>query len=141
MPPAESTPNTEPEAQDPDRRGDAAEGGKRLEAVRICPANELPEGGVTKEVVGGRHLAVARHEGRLYGFSAICPHMRHDLSEGFLAEDGITCSSHLWNFRLSDGSCALVPEASIPVFEAQELDGWVVLLVPPQEQNPEQSRW
>lgn len=95
--------------------------------ARICRIEELPEGAVRKTVVDGRHIAVARHGGMLHGFSAICPHQRHDLAEGFIADDGITCDSHLWHFRFSDGGCAQMPDASIPLFPAREEDGWVVV--------------
>jgi nitrite reductase/ring-hydroxylating ferredoxin subunit len=98
--------------------------------VRICRTEELPEGAVRREVVDGRQIAVARHRGEVHGFSAICPHQRHDLADGFIADDGITCDSHLWHFRFSDGRCALMPEASIPVFPAREVGGWVVVDLP-----------
>ncbi len=101
--------------------------------VRVCRSDELAEGEVRKLVVDGRHVAVARDGGRVHGFSAVCPHMRHDLSEGFVAEQGITCGSHLWHFRFTDGRCTLVPEASIPVFPAREEDGWVVVELVPAE--------
>jgi nitrite reductase/ring-hydroxylating ferredoxin subunit len=95
--------------------------------ARICRTEELPEGAVRREVVDGRHIAVARHRGVVHGFSAICPHQRHDLADGFIADDGITCGSHLWHFRFSDGGCGLIPGASIPLFPARDEDGWVVV--------------
>ena len=98
--------------------------------VRVCRSEELVEGDVQRATLDGVHVAVARHEGQVHAFSAICPHQRHDLSEGFIAEAGITCSSHLWHFTFETGRCTLIPEASIPIYPVREDDGWVVVELP-----------
>ena len=99
-------------------------------AVRVCRSEDLVEGGLWSATLKGVHVALARHRGRVQAFSAICPHQRHDLSEGFIAEDGITCGSHLWHFEFGSGRCTMIPEASIPIYPASEEDGWVLVELP-----------
>jgi nitrite reductase/ring-hydroxylating ferredoxin subunit len=95
--------------------------------VRVCRSDELAEGGLRGLDVDGQRIGVARSEGRVHAFSAVCPHLRHDLSAGFLAEGGVTCNSHLWHFELETGSCSMIPGMSIPIYPVREEDGWVVL--------------
>jgi len=99
-------------------------------AVRVCRTDELAEGALARATLDGVHVAVARHRGVVHAFSAICPHQRHDLSDGFIADEGVTCNSHLWHFEFATGRCTLIPGASIPVYPVREEDGWVVVELP-----------
>lgn len=58
-------------------------------------------------------------EGQWRCFSNLCPHRLAPLSEGRIDEQGfLQCSYHGWSFR-SDGSCAVIPQASISGPEAR----------------------
>jgi len=103
---------------------------ERPHEVRVCPADDLGDGQVRSFHVAGRRIAVARLAQRLVGFGGACPHQGHDLGAGFLWDGGVTCPTHLWHFDLASGRCTQVPGASIPIYAARELDGWVVVALP-----------
>lgn len=99
--------------------------------TRVVRADELPEGGLLSRQLGEHAVAVARVDGELHAFGALCPHQFADMAEdGILERGGITCPSHLWHFSLADGRCTSIPGARIPIHPVREQDGWIVADLP-----------
>ncbi len=98
--------------------------------VRFCTSAELGEREVMSRLLDELPVAVARYDGFVFAFGALCPHQHADLGEGILDERGIACPQHLWHFDLATGQCAMVPEASIPTYRARERDGVVYVELP-----------
>lgn len=99
-------------------------------AVRFCRADELPEGSVRSRMLGDVAVAVARHEGRVHAFGALCPHQQADLADGILDRGGIACPQHLWRFQLDTGTCKMIPGARIPVYGVEEIGEWILVRLP-----------
>lgn len=56
-----------------------------------------------KVKVEGRQVVLARYEGRLYAFSAICPHAAADLSQGTINRWKVCCPDHGYCFDIRTG--------------------------------------
>ena len=105
--------------------------GASPQVFRVCSSAELAEGALRSAVLGGRPVAVARQDGRLYAFGALCPHQHADLGYGLLESGAIRCADHLWRFELATGSCSSVPGAKLPVYLVRESGGEILVeLVP-----------
>jgi nitrite reductase/ring-hydroxylating ferredoxin subunit len=98
--------------------------------VRLCASDELAEGAVVSRWCNQVPVAAARSGGVLFAFGALCPHQQADLSTGFLEEDGITCSHHLWRFDLATGGCAMMPGVAIPTYAVTDRDGAIWVTIP-----------
>ncbi|MFT7464224.1 MAG: nitrite reductase/ring-hydroxylating ferredoxin subunit [Pseudohongiellaceae bacterium] len=108
-----------------------SDGGSGAPAVhRFCPAEDITEGVAQSRVMADLPVAVCRLDGKLAAFSALCPHLRTDLSEGIVGRGGITCGDHLWHFDLRDGRCAMVPGARLTIYPVREEDGWILVELP-----------
>lgn len=95
-----------------------------LAAVFHCTSDELPEGEVLSRSLHRVPVAVARHEGRLFAFGALCPHAHADMSTGILEPGGaISCEVHLWRFDLTSGRCTMMDDAVLPTWNVTEEDG------------------
>ena len=97
---------------------------------RFCRADEVPEGTAQSRMLADLPVAVCRLEGRLAAFSALCPHLRADLSGGMVGDGGITCPDHLWHFDLSTGKCAMVPGAEVTLYPVREEGQWILVDLP-----------
>lgn len=94
----------------------------------VAPSTLVPDGAVISRKVGETPVAVARHQGALRAFGALCPHQGADLAEGILEPEGtIACGLHLWSFELDTGRCTMIDGASVPVYDVDEIDGEIVV--------------
>jgi nitrite reductase (NADH) small subunit/3-phenylpropionate/trans-cinnamate dioxygenase ferredoxin subunit len=75
----------------------------------VCRVGELPEGQAKTVEVGGKLIAVFRHQGQYYALNDVCPHMGASLGEGSVENGIVTCPWHGWRFRLADGAWADSP--------------------------------
>jgi 3-phenylpropionate/trans-cinnamate dioxygenase ferredoxin subunit len=64
---------------------------------------------VRVELDGAGIVVVMTGEG-IYAFEDVCPHARWRLSEGELVDGLLECPGHGWQFHLSTGRCADVPD-------------------------------
>jgi phenylpropionate dioxygenase-like ring-hydroxylating dioxygenase large terminal subunit len=66
--------------------------------VRLDPAT-LPAGAVVAVDLDGHEYVVWRgRSGRLGGAPRTCPHLDHDLAEGYVIDDELVCAGHGWAF-------------------------------------------
>ena len=62
-------------------------------------ASALPPGAVIAVEVDGTAYVVWRgHSGRLGAAPRVCPHLDHDLAEGYVVDDELVCRGHGWAF-------------------------------------------
>jgi len=97
---------------------------------RFCLSADVPEGTAKSRLLADLPVAVCRLDGRLAAFSALCPHLRTDLSGGMVGDGGITCPDHLWHFDLSTGQCAMVPGAEVTLYPVSEDGEWILVELP-----------
>lgn len=63
--------------------------------------------GLKMVTVAGRRVVVARLEGRLYAFDALCPHAGGPLERSEVEGAIVSCPLHVWRFDLSKGGAEL----------------------------------
>jgi nitrite reductase/ring-hydroxylating ferredoxin subunit len=94
---------------------------------RVCPEDQIPEGGGVLADIGDREVGVFRYEGRLLAYDNRCPHQggpicsgellgatRLELDEGKRvvralldeAEMRLVCPWHGWEYDLATGEVA-----------------------------------
>jgi len=112
----------------PDRTSDDTPTDAELAAVFYCTSDELPEGKVLSKLLHRVPVAVARHEGTVFAFGALCPHAHADMSTGILEPGGgISCEMHLWRFDLASGRCTMMDDAVLPTWSVTEADGAITV--------------
>lgn len=101
--------------------------------VRVCRADEIPEGGM-KSVETGRHpLLVANVGGRFFAVGDVCTHARARLSDGYLDEDECTveCPLHNAKFSLETGEALEFPaEEPLPAYAVTVENGVIHVELP-----------
>lgn len=103
------------------------------EWVRVAKEEDLWEGELL-EVGSGRDTAIVIRlpGGEVRAYQGICPHQETLLADGDVdVERGIlTCSSHLWQFRLSDGTGVNPASCRLARYDVRLQDGYVYLRYP-----------
>lgn len=56
-----------------------------------------------------------------------CPHMSAPLCDGFFDGSLLTCSKHLWQWSMPDGSMHGVAEAPLAIYPSRETDGVIYI--------------
>jgi 3-ketosteroid 9alpha-monooxygenase subunit A len=65
----------------------------------LIAASALPPGEVIAVEVDGRGYVVWRgRSGRLGSAPRTCPHLDHDLAQGYVVDDELVCPGHGWAF-------------------------------------------
>jgi toluene monooxygenase system ferredoxin subunit len=81
----------------------ASDGDQRW--VRAVDLDDLWEGELVQVTVDGEELVVVHLEGgHVSAFLAACPHQGSSLAEGYLENDKLVCSAHLWEFDARCGA-------------------------------------
>jgi phenylpropionate dioxygenase-like ring-hydroxylating dioxygenase large terminal subunit len=100
----------------------------RIERDAVVP------GRVTAVDVDGEEFVMWRgHDGRLRTAPRRCPHLDHDLSEGYVVGDELVCAGHAWAFDGNGHSYKrnefgrVDPKATVAVLEVDERDGMIEL--------------
>ncbi len=99
--------------------------------IEVPGAESLDEEEVVGADVGGRQVAVARTQGRLFAFDNVCTHQYALLSDGFVEDGTIECPLHQGKFECASGNalCAPVTQA-IKVYPVREEGGRVLVELP-----------
>ena len=96
--------------------------------IRICPAEEIPKGGVIRADVDGTEIAVVKSEGQFFAVRDECSHAQIQLSEGDVGECQIECWLHGSCFDLRSGKPTGPPaNKPVPVYRVK-IDGDDVLV-------------
>jgi phenylpropionate dioxygenase-like ring-hydroxylating dioxygenase large terminal subunit len=93
------------------------------------PSRAVAAGRVMPVEVDGQNFVVWRgHDGRVRSAPRWCPHLDHDLAEGYVETDELVCAGHAWAFD-GDGHTykrnefgRVDPKGSVPVLRVDELD-------------------
>lgn len=100
--------------------------------LAACPSRRLRSKPVPVTVLG-RHLVLARLDGRPVAMEDRCPHRNAPLSQGRICKNQIICPYHGWSFdgqgacRAVPGLCGQTPATAVPIYPAREHDNivWV----------------
>ena len=96
-----------------------------------CKSADIPEGTAKEVMVGGRRVALARVEGKLYALDGVCPHRGGDLGRGDLSGFHLYCPEHAWAFDVRDGEAFFPRGVKTSCFLVREVEGEVFVTVPP----------
>ena len=94
------------------------------------PGSTLAPGEVRAIEIDGEEFVIWRgHDGRVRSAPRICPHLDHDLAEGYVVDTELVCAGHGWAF---DGNGNMYKrnefgrvdtKGSVPVLAIDERDG------------------
>jgi toluene monooxygenase system ferredoxin subunit len=88
----------------------------KLEEVEQCSMNIVNSDDTEFLVLRGE-------EGEILVVPPSCPHMSASLCEGFFDGSLLTCSKHLWQWSVKDGTARGVAEVPLAVYPSKEVDG------------------
>jgi toluene monooxygenase system ferredoxin subunit len=92
--------------------------------IPICPVKSVDPGEMqVVDVEEKRFLVLKGNEGESLVIPPICPHMNADLCDGFFDGEVLTCSKHLWQWSVKDGSKLGIAEAPLLVYPSREVAG------------------
>ena len=101
------------------------------------PTHAITAGAVRALEIDGREFVAWRgRDGRVRTAPRVCPHLDHDLAEGFVDGDELVCAGHGWGFD-GDGNAfkrnefgRVDPKGCVPILVVREADGMIELESP-----------
>jgi nitrite reductase/ring-hydroxylating ferredoxin subunit len=76
----------------------AGPGDDAIACVTIASASLTPGSVVAIDCEGEEIVLWRGHDGRVRGAPRRCPHLDHDLAEGYVVDDNLVCAGHAWAF-------------------------------------------
>ena len=89
---------------------------------RAAGMNEIPAGQIREFTVGGKSIALANIDGKLFAISSICLHHGGPLGEGDLDGTLVSCPWHGWQYDVTTGKLVQQPSDGVQCY-AVELRG------------------
>ncbi|MCZ6794302.1 MAG: nitrite reductase small subunit NirD [Planctomycetota bacterium] len=93
----------------------------------VGPLSDLGPAGRLRVLAGEHDVAIFRVDGQIFALGNRCPHTGGPLSEGFVADELVTCPLHAWRFKLRSGMSPDFPGVSVPCYEVKVEGGRVFL--------------
>jgi toluene monooxygenase system ferredoxin subunit len=91
---------------------------------RLCKLDQVEAGSRTAVSMDGTEFLVYRgDDDAILVVPPTCPHMDTPLCEGFFDGALITCSQHLWQWSVKDGSMQGIAELPLAVYPSKRVDG------------------
>ncbi|MFL2772501.1 MAG: Rieske 2Fe-2S domain-containing protein [bacterium] len=116
--------------------------------INICNVNDLKKNTIKKFTVKETEILVARTGSNFYAFPGMCPHMEEPLDEsGILNSEFLTCSKHLWQWDLKNGSSMGPAEVNLLMYKTKVEDETLNLFFEKelryeyQEENDDDFEW
>ena len=104
-----------------------------MTGMRI-PSDTIAPGQVRAiEIEGEEFVCWRGHDGRVRSAPRICPHLDHDLADGYVVDTELVCAGHGWEFdgagRMAKRNEAgrIDPKGEVPVLDVREADGIIDL--------------
>lgn len=90
----------------------------------LCKLEEIERDSKTPVTKDGCEFLVYRgDDDAILVVPPSCPHMDTPLCEGFFDGALITCSQHLWQWSVKDGSMQGIAEIPLAVYPSKRVDG------------------
>ena len=94
----------------------------------ICKLEDIEPSSMKPVMTGGTELLVLRGENdEILVVPPSCPHMQTPLCDGFFDGSLLTCSQHLWQWSVKDGSMQGIAEAPLAVYPSKVEGGEVLI--------------
>jgi toluene monooxygenase system ferredoxin subunit len=90
----------------------------------LCKLDEIEPATMKSVTVDGTEFLVLRgEEDDILVIPPSCPHMQTPLCDGFFDGCLLTCSQHLWQWSVKDGSMQGIAEAPLAVYPSRREGG------------------
>ena len=94
----------------------------------LCSLDEIEPASMKTVTVDGIEFLVLRgEEDDILVVPPSCPHMQTRLCDGFFDGSLLTCSQHLWQWSVKDGSMQGIAEAPLAIYPAKRENGSVCI--------------
>lgn len=84
--------------------------------------------GLHMVAVGKQRMVIARLDGRLFAFDALCPHQQGPMERSEIEGLIVSCPLHAWRFDLERKGQELHGYRGLQTYEVKVEDGQVLLL-------------
>jgi len=91
---------------------------------------QFPDG-LHPVLLGRTRVVIARLEGRLYAFDALCPHAQGPMEKSEIEGLIVSCPLHAWRYDLQQGGKELHGYRDLATYEVRVTDGQVFLAIEP----------
>jgi nitrite reductase/ring-hydroxylating ferredoxin subunit len=97
----------------------------RVEMMRVCTVDEIPENRAVVAKIGGERVAVFRYDGKVSAISNVCRHQNGPLGEGRIIDGCVTCPWHGYQYQPHNG-CSPPPFTDkVPTYRTRIENGVV----------------
>lgn len=96
--------------------------------VNVGSEAQFPDG-LHTVALGKRRVVIARLEGRLYSFDALCPHAQGPMEKAEIEGTIVSCPLHAWRYDLQQGGKELHGYRDLATYEVTVTDGQVYLAI------------
>ncbi len=79
----------------------------------VCRLDEIPQGGILAQVVGGENVILSRQGAVVSCFQNACAHLGMELDGGEIDQGVLTCPYHGFEYDLATGECLTAPEVQL----------------------------
>lgn len=99
-----------------------------MDCKKLCALDEVERGTMKLVTLEGTDFLVLRgNADELMVVPGRCPHMDAPLCEGFFDGELLTCSQHLWQWSVKDGSMQGCAEAPLAIYPSRAVEGSVCI--------------
>ena len=96
--------------------------------VSVGPEANFPDG-LHTITLGRQRIVIARLNGRLFAFDALCPHAQGPMERSEVDGAIVSCPLHAWRFDLEQGGKELHGYRDLPIHQLKVADGQVFLAI------------
>ncbi|AZO22701.1 hypothetical protein EJ070_19930 [Mesorhizobium sp. M1E.F.Ca.ET.045.02.1.1] len=79
----------------------------------VCRLDEIPQGGILRQVVGGENVILSRQGAVVSCFQNACAHLGLEIDGGAVEDGIVTCPWHGFRYDLATGECLTAPEVQL----------------------------
>jgi toluene monooxygenase system ferredoxin subunit len=91
----------------------------------VMPVDELWIGELAGVEVAGHKVLLLNAGGEIRAYEDRCPHLSSPLSEGFLEDNVLICSTHLWEFDCLTGGGVNPADSCLQTYPVRIEDGTI----------------
>ena len=93
--------------------------------IRVGREDEFADGGLHPVAIERQRVVVARLNGKLFAFDALCPHAQGPMERSEIEGAIVSCPLHAWRFDLENGGKELHGYRDLAVHQVKVSDGEV----------------
>lgn len=91
--------------------------------IKVGTEEQLSDGGLHTIAIERQRVVVAKLNGKLFAFNALCPHAQGPMERSEIEGAIVSCPLHAWRFDLENGGKELHGYRTLPVHEVKVSEG------------------